>query len=215
MMEQGRQGSAGCLCKPLGSGRGWGFKKLRGIVLLDKIGSLVKGSIDDKLKVIAELGEIGDDRVVPMLVGGLLDSSSLIASETEKALWKIFMHSGSKEVDQLLQEGLALMFSNNLLEARHIFTKVIEVAPSFAEGWNKRATVNYLLQDYQASIMDCRQTLELNPYHFGALSGMGLCYTVLNDSKSALFWFEKAYSLHPDLGQINKFIKMLKRKLSE
>ena len=43
-------------------------------------------------------------------------------------------------------------------------------------GWNKRATTNYLLRDLRASIEDCRKTLELNPSHFGALSGMGLCH---------------------------------------
>ncbi|KAH7440876.1 hypothetical protein KP509_03G014900 [Ceratopteris richardii] len=45
--------------------------------------------------------------------------------------------------------------------------------------------------------------------------GMGLCYASLNESESALYWFEKAISIHPGLGQINKFIKMLKQKLSE
>eukprot|EP00250_Pteridium_aquilinum_P017506 c23663_g1_i2 orf=61-876(+) len=135
--------------------------------------------------------------------------------EAEQAMWKIFMCSGREDVDRLLEEGLGLMLSSNLSRAKDVFTKVIESAPSFAEGWNKRATVNYLMQEYQASIIDCERTLELNPYHFGALSGMGLCYAALNDSESALLWFEKAYSLHPGLGQINRFIKMLKQKLSE
>eukprot|EP00250_Pteridium_aquilinum_P017505 c23663_g1_i1 orf=61-1035(+) len=184
-------------------------------LLLLKVRSLATGSVSEKLEMIAELGEMGDYRVVPMLVNGLLDSNSQIASETEKAMWKIFMCSGREDVDRLLEEGLGLMLSSNLSRAKDVFTKVIESAPSFAEGWNKRATVNYLMQEYQASIIDCERTLELNPYHFGALSGMGLCYAALNDSESALLWFEKAYSLHPGLGQINRFIKMLKQKLSE
>lgn len=183
--------------------------------LLVKVGFLAKGSINEKLAVISELGETGDNRVLPMLVYGLLDSNSVIASETEKAMWKIFMHSGREDVDKHLEEGLAFMLSNNLSKAKDVFSKIIEMAPSFAEGWNKRATVNYLMEEYQDSIMDCKQTLKLNPYHFGALSGMGLCYAALKDSKSALLWFEKAYSLHPGLGQINKFIKVLKQKLSE
>jgi tetratricopeptide (TPR) repeat protein len=73
------------------------------------------------------------------------------------------------------------------------------MAPSFAEGYNKRATVYYLLQEYEEAIQDCRSTLALNPYHFGALSGLGLCYAALQDLESALFWFEKAFTLHPGL----------------
>lgn len=183
--------------------------------LFEKIGNLAKGSINDRTEVIADLGDTGDKRVLPMLVDGLFDSNPAVASETEKAMWKIFMHSGREDVDQRLQEGLSLLLSKDLPAARDIFTEVIEMAPSFAEGWNKRATANYLLKEYQESIKDCEQTLELNPYHFGALSGMGLCYAAMNDSESALSWFKKAYAMHPGLVQINKFIKMLNQKRSE
>ena len=61
------------------------------------------------------------------------------------------------------------------LALRH-YTEVIEMAPNFAEGYNKRATVGYLLRDFPRAIEDCKATLALNPNHFGALSGMGLCH---------------------------------------
>ena len=81
--------------------------------------------------------------------------------------------SGDPAVDARLQDGvLAKRVPGQGLElARDIFTEVTALAPSFAEGWNKRATTNYLLRDLRAAIEDCRRTLELNPSHFGALSG--------------------------------------------
>ena len=53
---------------------------------------------------------------------------------------------------------------------------VIELAPEFAEGWNRRATVRYLATDIDGSIADVNATLDLEPRHFGALSGLGLCF---------------------------------------
>ena len=61
----------------------------------------------------------------------------------------------------------------------YFFSKIIEKNPNFAEAWNKRATVYYLLGNYEESISDIRQTLRLEPRHFGALDGLGLIFMAI------------------------------------
>ncbi|KAH8968982.1 hypothetical protein BDL97_02G012200 [Sphagnum fallax] len=184
--------------------------------LLTNSGRLTNGSLGQRMTAIAAMGDLGDHRTLPILLNGLRDENPHIVDQTEKAMWKIFMRSGMEEVDQRLQEGVAQLISRDgYRQAESVFTEIIKMAPSFAEGYNKRATVYYLLQEYEEAIQDCRSTLALNPYHFGALSGLGLCYAALQDLESALFWFEKAFTLHPGLLLIGKYIEALKQKLAQ
>jgi tetratricopeptide (TPR) repeat protein len=168
------------------------------------------------MTAIAAMGELGDHRTLSVLLEGLRDENHLIVDQTEKAMWKIFMRSGREDIDQKLQDGVELLLTKDgYKRAKNILTEIIEVAPSFAEGYNKRATVNYLLEEYDDAIKDCHSTLQLNPYHFGALSGMGLCYAARREFESALFWFEKALSIHPGLHLIGKYIEALKQKIAQ
>ncbi|XP_024522361.1 uncharacterized protein LOC112349861 [Selaginella moellendorffii] len=185
-------------------------------VLLKNTKLLDDGDVSERIQAIEALGDFGDKRIFPTLSACLRDENHNIVLETEKAMWRIFMRSGRDDVDKRIQEGVSKMVGKDgLAAAREIFTEVINMAPSFAEGYNKRATVHYLLQDYHKSIEDCQRTLKLNPYHFAALSGLGLCYVAIQDPESALCWLEKAYAMHPGLVQISKYIKVLKKKIKE
>ena len=92
------------------------------------------------------------------------------------------------------------------------FTQVIDSDPGFAEGYNKRATVYYLMGEYEKSIADCERTIQLNPVHFGALSGEGLCYLNMNRPDKALEYFVRAVSVNPNLEQIKLYIRQLKQR---
>src|SRR6266508_504678 len=70
-------------------------------------------------------------------------------------------------------------------------------APEFAEGWNKRATVRYVAENYEGSIDDCEETLKRKPHHFGALAGQGLCYMALGRHREAAAMFRRALGVHP------------------
>jgi tetratricopeptide (TPR) repeat protein len=89
------------------------------------------------------------------------------------------------------------------------------MAPDFAEGYNKRATTYYLMQEYEQSIRDCDQTLALNPVHFGALSGTGLNYLGLRDPRKALEYFERAVEVNPNMPQIQAYIEAIKKFLRD
>src|SRR5712691_6891611 len=91
------------------------------------------------------------------------------------------------------------MERQELEEALALFTRIIERAPDFAEGWNKRATVRYLAEDYAGAIRDCEETLARNAHHFGALSGQGLCYMALRQPREAAALFRRALEVHSHL----------------
>ena len=80
------------------------------------------------------------------------------------------------------------------------------------QAWNKRATAFYLAKDFESSIKDCQKTLELQPDHFLAMSGMGLCYAGLERWDDALHWFQQSVGIHPHMEQIQKYIDRLRAK---
>jgi tetratricopeptide (TPR) repeat protein len=111
----------------------------------------------------------------------------------------MWCRSGDADVDALLHEGVEAMERTDLGEAEGIFDRIIEQAPDFAEGWNKRATVRYLSENYEGSIADCEETLARNPNHFGALSGQGLCHMALGQYRQAAALFMRTLAVHPNL----------------
>ena len=122
------------------------------------------------------------------------------AARAAEFLWQMWHRSGDPRLDGLLQEGIEAMERQDLSAADATFTRLIAEAPAFAEGWNKRATVRYLAQNYPASIADCRETLARNPNHFGALSGQGLCHIALGQFSEATDLFRRTLAVHPHLG---------------
>src|SRR5207245_189513 len=107
--------------------------------------------------------------------------------------------SGDPGMVSFLRKGIEAIERSDLPTARSVFTRLIEEAPTFAEGWNKRALVRYLAKDYSGSIADCRETLARNPYHFGALSGQGLCHLALGEFREAADLFRLTLTVHPHL----------------
>ena len=90
------------------------------------------------------------------------------------------------------------------------FNTVIEMRPDFAEGWNKRATLYYLVGEFERSIADVERTLALEPRHFGALSGLGLINMALERPVEALAAFEAALAVHPHMPNAKRMIKQLR-----
>jgi tetratricopeptide (TPR) repeat protein len=122
------------------------------------------------------------------------------AARAAETLWQLWHRSGDPEVDAMLRQGIDAMERQQVPQAEAIFTRVIEAAPAYAEGWNKRATARFLAKDYTGSIADCRETVTRNPNHFGALSGQGLCHMALQQYKEAAECFRRTLAVHPHLG---------------
>jgi len=129
------------------------------------------------------------------------------AVRAEAALWAMWHRSGDPRLDSLLREGIEAIERQDLPTAAAVFTRLIEEAPTFAEGWNKRATVRYLAKDYSGAIADCRETLARNPNHFGALSGQGLCHLGLGQFREAADLFRLTLTVHPHLGSARENLR--------
>jgi tetratricopeptide (TPR) repeat protein len=121
------------------------------------------------------------------------------AARAAAALWQRWHQAGQPALDAMMRDGIAAMERQDFGEAETIFSRLIRVAPDFAEGWNKRATLRFVVKDYEGSIADCGETLARNPNHFGALSGQGLCHMALGQHREAADLFRRTLAVHPHL----------------
>lgn len=174
---------------------------------------LRQGTATEKLKALELLARLGEMSVMPALVQAMRDEDARVRDAAQNVMWAIWLRSGDDDIDTLMAEGAQLMEQEEYAEAVEIFDQIIARAPQFAEGYNKRATVYYLMQAYDKSIADIHRTLELNPVHFGALSGMGLCYLGLEEPRQALGWFERAVAVNPNLDSIQHYIQQIREFL--
>jgi len=136
------------------------------------------------------------------------------AQPIEAKIWEIWSQSGDQNVDALMAIGASALNDEDYNQAYRAFGRVVQLAPNFAEGWNKRATALYLLGRYDDSIKDIAKVLELEPRHFGALSGLGLCNAQLDKEKEALDAFEKALAINPNMPGIRQDAEDMKKSLA-
>ena len=123
-----------------------------------------------------------------------------IAFEIEMKIWNIWSrHPTDENLTKLLANGSVLMSEGKLEEAYKIFSAIIESEPDWAEGWNKRATVLYLMGRYQDSLNDIDEVLQRENRHFGALSGQGLVQTKLENYEKAIKSYQAAQKIYPSI----------------
>jgi len=134
--------------------------------------------------------------------------------ETEVNIWAIWFESGRDEVDRLMEKAGEAMQSGQLPQAEEIYSRVVKLAPEFSEGWNRRATVRYYRQDYEGSIEDIRQTLTLEPRHFGAIWGLGMILGRDRDFSGAITAFERLLEIKPNSLDAKPRIDLLKQELN-
>lgn len=152
-----------------------------------------------------------DDTDLDFLFSALLkaenqEQGDLITNE----IWKRWLSVDNSEISKLLSVGISAMNQNNLFVALNLFDKVVEKEPKFSEGWNKRATVYYLLGDYSNSIKDIQKTLQLEPRHFGAMAGLAEILLAQGDHETAEAVLKKTLSINPFLIDIQRQLTILK-----
>lgn len=131
----------------------------------------------------------------------------------EDAIWRVWLQSDDPELDELMRRGLRAMEGRHFERALERFGDAIERAPNYAEGWNKRATVLFFVDRFEASIADIEKTLALEPRHFGAWSGLGQIRDSLGEPEAALEAYERALAVHPNLGLAKRRVKALRQQL--
>ena len=150
----------------------------------------------------------------------LKNSENTKAIEIENKIWKIWITHPSEDrrgyrLTELLAQGSLLINQRDLNKAYGLFSQIILEDPKWAEAWNKRATVLYLMKRYQSSLDDIKITLVLEPRHFGALSGQALNYIELEQYEKAIQSYKAAQKIYPLLNSAKKMIPELEDLIND
>ena len=137
------------------------------------------------------------------------------ATSLEKRIWQIWMEHPLPAITTKLRKGAQAMQLKNYEEALKHFSELTRQVPQFAEGWNKRATVLFLMGRFHESSVDVERTLQLEPRHFRALSGKGLILMNLKDWSGAIDAFQRGLKIHPNLPAADRHLQYAKKKQKE
>jgi tetratricopeptide (TPR) repeat protein len=147
-----------------------------------------------------------------VLAGRLHDDDEVVRQLAADALWAVWSRGGSETHNRELQR---LTRMRDRAKALAGLDNLIAKAPEFAEAYNQRAIRYYQAKEYYKSIADCEKTLQLNPFHFGAQSGLAQCYLNLRKPKAALKAYREAYRMNPNLEGVEETIRQLEISLGE
>jgi tetratricopeptide (TPR) repeat protein len=180
------------------------------------LAALKKSDAEERRRGARGLAIVGRMEDAPKLIAALRDADERVRAVAELALWAVWSRSGDARVDDLFSKGVAEIGEQRFPEAIATFTRIIELKPGFAEGWNKRATAYFLAGEFRRSLMDCDEVIKRNPQHFGVLSGYGQIYLRLDQPEKALEYFRRALAVNPNLegvqGLAEKLDSMIVRR---
>ena len=152
------------------------------------------------------------DKLFIELKKNISSSSSGIVQQ----IWILWStHPSDEKLTSMLDEGSRLVQDQKLLKAISVFTEAIELDPSWAEAWNKRATVLYMMGDYKSSQKDIDKVLELEKRHFGALAGQGLVNIKLENYEKAIESYKKAQEIYPSMQSPDIMIKQIEELIKQ
>ena len=135
------------------------------------------------------------------------------AKAIEQRIWAVWTVSGSDTCNLLMARVKAATDAKDYDLALKLLDAVVEIKPDYVEGWNQRATIYYLKDDYAHAIADIGQVLKREPRHFGALSGLGVILQEIGDDKDALKAYRDALKIDPHLENIPDTVKELSIKV--
>jgi tetratricopeptide (TPR) repeat protein len=131
------------------------------------------------------------------LLQDLKNTDELVRDRATQALWQIWFEQKGSTGLEVIRRIQLLIESGDLSGAEIRLTQLIADQPDFAEAWNRRAVLYYCQGRYRKAAADCETVIQLNPFHFGALHGLGLCHAALGDYRSAIQSFHRALDLQP------------------
>ena len=168
--------------------------------------------------LLSKFSSLANDRDIRLeqLFNELKINKSKQAYEIEQEIWAIWSsHPTDQKLTERLEEGSQLVRDQKYIKAKNVFSEVIKLDQNWAEAWNKRATVLYLLGNFEASQKDIDKVLELESRHFGALAGQGLVNIQLKNYEKAIKSYEKVLKIHPSMKSsgymIHEIEKMIKK----
>lgn len=173
----------------------------------------VDGTTITRRAAILAAGYLGGFESNRVLGQALSDEDRGVRVLAETGIRELWCRDGDPRQCHWLRKLMRLNAAGRYMTVIEQATRLLDEAPSFAEAWNQRAMAWFSLQDFEASVEDCRRTLELNAYHFEAAVGMGQGLLELDQPRAALDCFHRALDVNPDLEGVRARIRNLRRIL--
>ena len=161
---------------------------------------------------VLAVGLMGTMDSSPSVAARLHDDDPDVREKAGDALWALWFRADSDENNRELQRLMRLKDSDKAISG---LDALIRRAPGFAEAYNQRAILYFRQKEYDKCANDCEKTLQLNPHHFGAQSGMARCFMRLRKPRAALKAFRRAYAINPNLDGVEDAIRDLEDALGE
>ena len=171
------------------------------------------GSRVTRRAAVLSLGFLGGYESNPVLGRALRDIDRGVRLLADTGIRTIWCRIGNAAQRRQLRTIIRLNELRRHQEAIEKAGHLVRQAPWFAEAWNQRAIAYFNLNRLDESIRDCRQAIELNPYHFAAAAGIGQCHLKRNAPVAALESFRRAIELNPSLEGVRAQIDQLQRTL--
>lgn len=179
---------------------------------LDDLHSLPESEEDEAGGKVVSDGRDQDQKALDELFEKLAEAETpeqaLSIGRKIQARW---LESGSDTVNVLMTRAAGALRGNKFGLALDLLDVVVTLKPDFAEGWNRRATVYYMEQDFGRSLVDIERTLALEPRHWGALSGLGIIQRRIGEDDKALTTFRRALEINPGLKNAREAVEELEK----
>lgn len=134
------------------------------------------------------------------------------AAEVSRGIERLWLGaSGSDTIAVLMERAVKAANDKNTDLALQLLDAVVDLAPDYAEGWNRRASVLYLMNDVSRALGDLRRVLALDPSHYKALEGLGQVLREMGEKRGALAAFKKLLEVHPNADDAKKTVDDLER----
>ncbi len=167
------------------------------------------GTVPARRAAVFALGMVGSFKANAIVAHAMRDSDPVVRNLAQSALWAIWFRADSPENNAMLEQVRAMIGNDQLGEAVAAASSLIQRAPQFAEAYNQRAIAYFHLGQFQDSAADCRRVLARNPYHIGALSGLGRCSLDLGRRADALEAFQRLLELQPFDTDVRDTVELL------
>jgi tetratricopeptide (TPR) repeat protein len=130
------------------------------------------------------------------------------------SIWSEWFQSGSASIDLMMQWSQKAVEEKKFDVALDFLDQVVTLQPAYAEGWNRRATVHFMMNNFGKSMSDIDRTLQLEPRHFGALSGLAQIMAVTGHKQSALEAWQRVLGIYPMMRSAQDQVGTLSEELA-
>ncbi|NMG06481.1 tetratricopeptide repeat protein [Brasilonema sp. UFV-L1] len=144
-----------------------------------------------------------DSLFISSLLEDLKNPDETVRDEATRKIWRIWFQQKGARGLEMIERSQKLIDSGKITQAEAVLTELINDQPDFAEAWNRRAFLYYTNSEYRKSLADCQMVVKINPVHFGALHGMGLCFAAMGEYVEAIRAFHRALEIQP-YSQVNQ-----------